>query len=129
MRDARIRLKESWGDMTLDELIQMFVQKNDDNFVEWRTEAGPDFWSSKVNEEAGEIAGVINKNLRFKRGYMGKMITDTNFKPMMETEIGDVLICLVFLAESCGIDIKEALKDCLVKNFERFGWIALESNI
>jgi len=129
MRDAKIRLKESWDDMTLDELIQMFVQKNDDEFVEWRTEDGIEFWTSKVNEEAGEIAGVINKNYRFKKGYMGKKVTDTNFRVAMETEIADVLICLVFLAESCGIDIKEALKDCLVKNFERFGWIALESSI
>jgi len=122
------------------ELVQDTLDFNEENFPgwEWQKLAGGltheeheqiindlmhMYWTGCIAGEAGEIANMAKKYIRYVLGWSGKKLTWEEYKEGVEIEIGDVLIYLILYCKILGTDLTTILNRCLEKNYERFKYL------
>ena len=110
--------------MNLDKYEDIIIENNDRYFPGWR-DSVPDphlYWALCLCGEAGELANASKKLDRWLRRWSGKNLTYEEYIEKAKEEMGDMFIYLTLYSHILGFELSDAVKGCLEKNFERFGW-------
>lgn len=109
---------------SLDILVDELIEGNYIHFPDWDKIKNPEdytYWTNGLAGEVGELCNLTKKLVRGSHRWKGKSVNPEEYRAELPLELGDIFIYLALYAKIWNINLADAVRATLDKNYSRFG--------